>query len=113
MRLFAYHAAPSREYVPSAAFVAEASSNASFSVFDGYVPLALYQRRSAWYSPIPRTTPDVLSYAPPLPMLLSVCVRRAAPNPNTELVEFCVLFTSPTMPGETARPSGRAPISTR
>src|SRR4051794_10191826 len=108
MRLFTYHEEPSRVNVPSAALPAEASSRASFSVFDGYVPLALYQRSRAWYSPIPSTTPDVSSYAPPLPRLLSVCVRRAAPKPNTELVEFDVLLTSPTIPGDTPRPSGRA-----
>ena len=47
MRLFTYQDAPSRMNVPSAAFVADASSNAIFSVFDGYVPFALYQRSSA------------------------------------------------------------------
>src|SRR6476660_2023548 len=100
-------------YVPSFARPADASSSATLSVFDGYESLAWYHFSKAWYSPIVSATPEVSSYAPPLATLLSVRVRRPAPNPKTALVEFCGLFTSPTIVGDTGEPSGCAASNTR
>ena len=77
------------------------------------MPLASYQRMTAWYSAIVIATPDVSSYAPPLERLLSVRWRRAAPNPSTVLVEPVGLLISPTIVGLTGARSPCAAISTR